>query len=39
LQFENFKSPKEFLDFLDFKYDVLNKKVLIIDEAQKIQNI
>lgn len=39
LQFENFKSPKEFLDFLDFKYDILNKDFLVIDEAQKINNI
>ena len=39
LQFEKFKSPKEFLEFLNFKYDILNKKFLIIDEAQKIQNI
>lgn len=39
LQFEKFSSPKEFLEFLDFKYDILNKDFLIIDEAQKIQDI
>ena len=32
-------SAKEFLEFLEFKYDIKNKKYLIIDEAQKIKNI
>ncbi len=35
---ENF-SPKEFLELLEFRYDISNKKYLIIDEAQKIKNI
>lgn len=32
-------SAKSFLEFLEFKYDIKNKKYLIIDEAQKIKNI
>jgi len=32
-------SAKSFLDFLEFKYDIKNKDYLIIDEAQKINNI
>ncbi len=29
----------DFLDFLEFKFDIKNKDYLIIDEAQKIKNI
>ena len=32
-------TPKDFLDFLNFKYSLVDKKYLIIDEAQKIKNI
>lgn len=32
-------SAKSFLEFLEFKYDIKNKDYLIIDEAQKINNI
>ncbi len=32
-------TPKAFLEFLNFKYDLINKDYLIIDEAQKIKNI
>ncbi len=31
--------PKDFVDFLDLKYNVFSKKFLIIDEAQNIKNI
>jgi predicted AAA+ superfamily ATPase len=31
--------PKDFLDLLEFQFNIRNKNFLIIDEAQNIENI